>query len=300
MPQRLMNTKEVARYLGINEKKIYTLVTGKGLPATKITGKWIFFKDLVDDWLERSMGGEGRIPLESRGLLMITGSDDILFTRLTTLVRKQTGDVFPFFCKTGSTGGMFVLKDGRAHMAGSHLLDEGSNDYNIPFIDSHLGDCHLVTVNFAAREQGILVKRGNPLKIRAIEDIARKGCRLVNRQPGSGTRALLDLRLKKAGIPHKSVRGYGDEVTTHLDVGLAVLKGKAGCGLAIKAVANMLGLEFIPLVKERFDLVVLKSHYFSREVVSFLDILQSDRFRKMARALGGYDTRLSGKILYDS
>ena len=299
MSKRIMNTKELSAYLGINEKKIYTLITEKKLPATKITGKWIFLKDMVDDWLERSSGEKPYIK-ESKDVLMITGSDDILFNRLITIMRKQFPKIFPFFCKTGSLKGLFVLKDGKAHMAGSHLLDEESKEYNLPFIDSYLKEYHIVTVNFAKREQGILIKKGNPKKIKSFEDIARNDIRCINRQKGSGTRKLLDVFIKKFGISSKSIDGYNKEVTTHLEVGLNVLNNEVDFGLGIKAAAKMLDIDFIPLVKERFDIIIFKELFFSQQVQKFLGILRSPQFKKIAKGLRGYDTRDSGKIIYDS
>lgn len=295
-----MNTRELSKYIGINEKKIYTLITEKKLPATKITGKWLFFKDMVDDWLEKSVGRKIILAKVSKGILMITGSDDILFNKLTNEMRKKTTDIFTFFCKTGSLRGLSVLKDGKAHMTGSHLLDEESNEYNLPFIDACLEDYRTVTINFAKREQGIIVKKKNPKKIKTIEDISRKEVKFINRQKGSGTRNLLDLSLKKLGMSPLHINGYKKEVTTHLEVGLSVLNDSADCGIGIKAVANMLELGFIPLVKERFDIIILKESFFSKGVQIFLDILKSTHFKKLARKLGGYDTRDSGKVIHSN
>ena len=300
MKTRKMNTREVSEYLGVNEKKIYSLISEKQLPATKITGKWIFFKDLVDAWLERSMEtGEGFKP-ESSGLLLMTGSDDILFGHLLSILKKERKDLFPFFCKTGSLKGLNLLKEGKAQLACMHAFDEASNEYNLPFIDSHLQKERFVTVNFAKREQGLIVRKGNPRRIFTIVDIGGKGFRLINRQPGSGTRILLDMLLKKHGIPAGSIPGYEKEATTHLEIGLAVLGGEADCGIGIRTVANILDLDFIPLRKERFDIVIRKDSFFSREMSVFLEMVGSIRFKNRAAEFGGYDTGLSGKILYRS
>ena len=299
MSNRIMNTKELSRYLGINEKKIYSLITEKKLPATKITGKWIFFKDMVDEWLEVSAGKKKHLR-ELENILMITGSDDILFNQLLNIMKKQMPDIFPFICKTGSLKGLSVLKEGKAHMSGAHLLDEDSNEYNLPFIDLYLGDYHTVTVNFVEREQGLIVRKGNTKKIKTIEDISRKKIRFINRQKGSGTRKLLDLSLKNLEISPLLIKGYKNEVTTHLEVGLSVLNNKNDCGIGIRAVSNMLGLGFIPLTKERFDIIILKELFFSKRIQMFLEILRSNQFKRIAKKFGGYNTANSGKIIYNT
>jgi len=292
-----MNTEQVSKYLGINEKKVYKLITEKKLPATKITGKWTFLKDMVDRWLEGDIDMDVFLR-QQKGVLLITGSDDMLFSQITNILNKYSTDIFPFFCKTGSLKGLDVMKQGKAHIAGTHLLDEDSREYNIPFIDSYLEDRHIVTMNFASREQGLIVKKNNPKHIIKLEDIARRGIRFINRQKGSGTRNLLDLSLKKLGISSLSVNGYKKEVTTHLEVGLHILNNSADCGIGIKSVSNMLGLGFVPLSKERFDIVILKEVFFSNSLQNFIEILRSAKFKRIASALGGYDTKTSGKVIY--
>ncbi len=299
MKKRIMNTRELSAYLGINEKKVYTLITEKKLPATKITGKWIFLKEMVDAWLEQSV--EGRTALSwSEDVMLMTGSDDLLFSELGSMLHKQDKRLIPFYGKTGSLGGLAVLKKGNAHISAAHLLDEESGEYNVPFIDSHLGGCHVVMVHFAIREQGIFVKKGNPKHIESVETIAKKRVACINRQKGSGTRKLFDMILKKAGIPQNSIKGYGKEVTTHLEIGLAVLRGNADCGIGIKAITSILGLDFIPLQKEHFDILLPKEFFFLPQVQLMLEILRSKQFGAQAQLLGGYDTVHAGKVIYDS
>jgi putative molybdopterin biosynthesis protein len=299
MKNRMMNTKELAEYLRINEKKVYALIIEKKLPATKITGKWIFLKELVDSWLEQSISG-GTARSLSKDIMLITGSDDPLFSELGTMLHAQDTRVIPFYGKTGSLGGLSVLKGGNAHVSAAHLLDEASGEYNLPFIDAHLEDCRIAMVRFAIREQGILAARGNPKNIQSIRGFARKEVTCINRQEGSGTRKLFDMMLKQSGIKHQVIRGYGREVTTHLEVGLAILNGSADCGIGIKAIANALGIVFIPIKREHFDIIVPKEFFFLPQVQLMLEILKSRQFRNRARLLGGYDTAHSGMIIYDS
>jgi excisionase family DNA binding protein len=299
MKKRIMNTRELSAYLGINEKKVYALITSQKLPATKITGKWIFLKELVDSWLESSIAGRTAHTI-SKNVMLMTGSDDLLFAELGSMLHEQNSELISFYGKLGSMGGLALLKDGDAHISAAHLLDEESGEYNMPFVDSHLADRHVAMVRCAIRNQGMVVQRHNPKHIKSIADLARKGVTCVNRQKGSGTRKLFDMMLKQAGIKRGSIRGYRKENTTHLEVGLAVLRGKADCGIAIQAIACMLGLGFIPLQKEHFDIIVPKEFFFLPQVQLMLEILKSKQFRNRAHMLGGYDTAQAGMLIYDS
>ena len=155
-----------------------------------------------------------------------------------------------------------------------------------------------VLVNFARRQQGLLVRRDNPLSIFSVADLGKPGLRLVNRSLGTGTRLLLDRELDKAGLRGDRITGYDHEVGRHMDVGLEILAGRADVGPAIEAVAGALDLGFVPLRWERFDLLVSREVFFEEPIQSFFGLLQSDPFRAMARALPGYDVSQAGKIVF--
>ncbi|MEK6725191.1 MAG: helix-turn-helix transcriptional regulator [Deltaproteobacteria bacterium] len=293
-----MNTRELAKYLGINEKKVYSLIEEKGLPGTKVTGKWGFIKELVDIWLENSTENYPSVLHRLKGFLMVAGSNDPLLEFALDEVARGDKGFFPFFCNTGSTEGLLMLKEKKVHIAASHLLDQETGEYNICQAASGLSEHKLVVINFAYRKQGLMVKKGNPKKIMGIEDLAKKGTRFANRQKGAGTRVLMDSLLKKAMIPISAVSGYDNEVSTHLDVALRVLRNEADAGAGIMATANLLGLGFIPLKEERFDLLVPREYFFAEEVAALMDIIRSERFSKEAARFGGYDTRDSGKVIY--
>lgn len=295
---KYMDTKELSRYLGINEKKVYKLVAEKRLPATKITGKWIFLKDLVDIWIEDSIENYPKALERLKGILMITGSNDPLLELIINEVKRTSHNLLPYLLHTGSLKGLLVLKEDKAHISSSHLLDKESGEYNLSFISSYLPDSKIVVVNFAHREQGLIVKSDNPLKIKGIEDLSRPKIKFINRNKGSGTRILLDIYLKEFNISVSKIKGYGTEVTTHFEVGLRVLKGLADVGMGIRAVANILGLGFIPLRKERLDLLIPKNYFFFPEIQTLLEILKSYQFKRKAGEFGGYDTKDSGRIIY--
>lgn len=291
-----MNTSELAKYLGINEKKVYSLIEEKGLPATKVTGKWAFFKELVDNWLENSVENHPSVLHKLKGFLMVAGSNDPLLD--FTLGEMAHSGIFPFFCNTGSTDGLSMLRDRKIHIAGSHILDEEEGEYNIPMVASHFAEFRTVVVNFAYRQQGLILKSGNPLKIKRVEDLVKPKVRYINRQKGSGTRVLIDSYLNKARIDSSKINGYETEVSTHLDVGLRILRGEVDAGAGIRATAHLLGLDFIPLKEERFDLLVPRDYFFLDEVQRLLEILKSGQFRNESARFSGYDTRDSGKVIY--
>lgn len=295
-----MNTRELSRYLGINEKKIYSLIAKKKLPATKITGKWGFFKELVDVWLENSIENHPPILRRQKGLLLVAGSNDPLLSFILNEMERAEDPLFPFLCTTGSLAGLSMLQTRRVHISGSHLLDSAKGEYNIPFLASHVPDFSVLAINFAYRQQGLIIRPDNPLKVKGVEDLTRTDIRFINRQKGSGTHLLVEEHLKRLGLDPSKVEGYETEVSTHLEVGISILRGEADVGVGIKAIAEMLGLGFIPLQEERFDLLIPKDYFLFEEVQQFLDTLKSNQFKGMAASLGGYDTRDSGKIIYAS
>jgi molybdate-binding protein len=153
-------------------------------------------------------------------------------------------------------------------------------------------------VNFCRREQGLLVQKGNPKKIQAVSDLGQPDMAIVNRALGTGTRLLLDHELEKAGIRGETIPGYTKEVPRHLDVGLEVLSGRADAGPGIRAVADILGIDFVSLRWERYDLMVAKERFFDEGVQRFLGLLHEKEFRNMAESSTGYDLSLSGKMVF--
>lgn len=299
---QMLTTKEVARFLNINEKMVYSLVSEKGLPAAKVTGKWLFPKHLVEQWIEANTLNypDTRTPLPPYpGLLILAGSNDPLLEKTLFLFNRTQTAHMAVFGNVGSMGGLQALRQNRCHMAASHLLQDDETDYNFDFASRELSNMPAI-LNFCRREQGILLRKGNPKKIRSVSDLGRPEIRIVNRSPGTGTRLLLDRELSKAGIPVKTVKGYDHEIQGHIPVGLEILSGNADAGPGIRAVAAMLDLDFIPLRWERFDLMIAKDRFFDEGVQLLLGFLHEDAFRQAAAALSGYDLSLTGKMVYPS
>ncbi len=297
----LLNTREIAEFLGINEKMVYTLVSEKGLPASKVTGKWLFPRHLVEQWLENQTVNypepPGPLP-PYHGILIIIGSNDILLDRFISLFNRLHKNHVAVFGNVGSMGGLKALGRDLCHVASSHLLQEDEQEYNFDFAREELKGKSPVLVNFCRREQGLLVAKGNPKKISGIPELGQDGVKIANRPEGTGTRLLIDRELEKAGLKETDIEGYDQEFRSHLDVAMEVLSGRADAAPAIKPVAGLLGLDFIPVRWERYDLLISKEHFFEEGVQLFFGLLHEPQFREIAEKLEGYDLSLCGKMVF--
>jgi putative molybdopterin biosynthesis protein len=291
----LMNTREVARYLGINDKKVYFLAKAGKIPCTRVTGKWTFPKKLIDRWIEESAAGlvESKSKTEERKFLLAAGSDDPSLGILHDLYETETQTSSFFMTTVGSSRGLAAIRSGVADFATAHLLEPARTGTT----DQELLPSSTVVVELFHRELGLLVAAGNPKNIKSLRDLARPNRRIINRQPGSGTRIYLDQELSRFRLNGKKISGYDSIVSTHLEVGLRVLRGAADVGLATRTTAQLLGLDFIPLTRERFDMLVPKDRFFTRGIQMLLGIVGSREFRERVDSLGGYDVTESGRII---
>jgi putative molybdopterin biosynthesis protein len=302
MPGEMMSTKEVAEYLGVHEKQVYALIKSKRIPSTRITGKWIFPKGMIDEWIEsNARKGLGQAREKSKhieGALLASGSNDPILDMVHTYMKESYPEFYIFAANTGSTEGLKALNKGYTDIAWSHLLEPKTGEYNIPFMPTYLPDIQPVVVNLFYRDLGFIVAPKNPLGIKEFQDLDRKEVHLINRQKGSGTRVLLDHHLKRLRISSSKIRGYDKEAYTHFEVGLSILSKEADVGIATIAVSKLLGLSFIPITQERFDMIVGKSTFFEKGIQAFIEVLNSTGFRNKVAKLGNYDFKSSGKILY--
>jgi len=194
-------------------------------------------------------------------------------------------------------GGLMAIKRGVCHLAGSHLLDTEDGSYNISYIKRYIPEVNVKLVNLVIRDQGLIIQPGNPKGIKGIEDLGRNDISFINRQGGSGTRILLDYKLKQLDIDPSTIKGYEDEEFTHMSVAVAVLSGTADVGLGIYAAAKALNLDFIPVVTEQYDLVIPEIHFESENIQILLEIINTANFKKPVEALGGYSTEKTGEII---
>ncbi len=207
----------------------------------------------------------------------------------------QTAGIELVLAHRNSSQALSLLKEGCVHIAGTHLTDEASGESNLPEIGRLFPKNSVAVIAFAVWEEGILTARGNPKNIRGIEDFSRRDVSIVNRERGAGSRVLLDSRLKRMRIAARTVRGYDDLAPGHLPAAWKVQSGAVDCCLATGAAARALGLNFIPLVRERYDLVIRKQHLDLPRIQNLFDTLSRSHFRRELEGLGGYDTRVAGQ-----
>jgi excisionase family DNA binding protein len=296
----LMNTREAAQYLGINEKKIYGLISDKGLPASKVTGKWLFQHHLLDRWLEHHTQNYPPIeasPESYTNLLIVTGSNDLLLDQLLELFSRRHQLPLPVFSNLGSMGGIRALKENLCHLCSAHLLEPEGEEYNFAYVEEEFGES-VVVVNFCKRLQAVLVAPGNPQGVNELADLASGRLRIANRKEGTGTRLLLDREIERQGMSGEQIPGYDTAFGRHLDVGLEVLAGRVDAGLAIAAVGEMLGLDHVPILWERYDFIVRKDIFFSRGVQMLMALLRDQEFLSMSADFAGYDLSTSGQVVF--
>jgi putative molybdopterin biosynthesis protein len=229
--------------------------------------------------------------------IVIVGSHDNSLDVLADQLRAGDGALTLSSSHVGSMGGLMAIKRGVCHLAGSHLLDAQTGEYNLTYIKRYLADTPVQLVNLVMREQGLIVPKGNPKGIRGIEDLSRDDIVFINRQGGSGTRILLDYRLGQIGLSPDEINGYTTEEFTHMNVAVSVLSGMADTGLGIFAAANALSLDFVPVVTEQYDLVIPLTHLESNNIRTLLDTINTTTFRQRVEALGGYSTEKTGMII---
>lgn len=235
---------------------------------------------------------------EVEGNIVAIGSHDNTLDILADLLRREDPRFFLTSGNVGSLGGISALAKGQAHLAGSHLLDPETGVYNRTYIDRYLKDVPLRVISLVRRAQGLMVKPGNPKGIKTLADLTRDGVRFINRQAGSGTRVLLDHHLDTEELDPDAIQGYEEEEFTHMTTAAAVLSGRADAGLGILAAARALGLDFVPLVEEEYQLIIPEVHFQSEAVRSLLTVIRSDRFAEIVTSLGGYSLVGCGEIAY--
>ena len=241
-----------------------------------------------------------RRPEEVAKTTVVVGSHDITVDLLANHLRILMPDRSLSSAHVGSLGGLLALRRGEAHMAGMHMFDEATGEYNIPYIKKMLAGLPVVVVNLSYREQGLMVAKGNPKGIREIADLTRSDVTFINRQRGAGTRLLLDYYLHKLGLQPEQINGYDREEFTHMNVAAAVSGGAADTGLGILAAARALDLDFVPVAQERYDLVIPEAFWDTEYINSVLAVLNREEFRQDVLRLGGYDLSAIGTVIYRS
>jgi molybdate-binding protein/DNA-binding transcriptional regulator YhcF (GntR family) len=231
-------------------------------------------------------------------LTRFAGSHDLALETLWAHARQVHPETHFEVRYVGSLDGLLAVMHGEAALTGVHLLDEESGEYNLPILRRLFVGQRICVVTLVERQQGFIVPRGNPKSLLAFADLARPGLRIINRQAGSGTRALLDHHLHRLALPFDAISGYEREVNTHLAVAEAVARGEADVGVGVLAAARALNLGFVPLAHERYDLVLLARDRTLPPLNWLLDLVKGAEFRGVAAHLGGYDTRSTGQEIF--
>ncbi|HJS32896.1 MAG TPA: helix-turn-helix transcriptional regulator [Alphaproteobacteria bacterium] len=291
----MMNTREVAEYLRIKERKVYDLVRAKQIPCSRVTGKWLFPRALIDLWVahntEYGPAGAALRPAPR----VVAGSHDPL---LDWAVRESKCGMA--LLTGGSLDGLRRLAAGEAMVAGMHVLDPDSGEYNVPVAREALAGRDVVLIEWARREQGLLTAPGNPLGIGGVADLRAHNARVISRQHEAGSQILLIHLLAETGVDSADLRWLPQPSLSESDLALAVLEGKADAGLAVRAVAQQFRLHFVPLHSERFDLAMRRRDYFEAPVQSLLEFARGPAFAERAVELGGYDITRLGRVVWSS
>jgi len=295
--REFMTTREVAAYLRIKERRVYELVRQRAIPCTRVTGKWLFPRALIDLWLAENADGEAAARPVPPGA--IAGSHDPL---LDWAVRACPCGLA--LLPGGSLDGIRRFAAGEAVAAGLHLLDAESGDYNVPALGASLAGPTLtragvVLVEWARRRQGLVVAAGNPHGIQSLRDLAGEGLRVIPRQQEAGSHLLFAHLLEREGLAAGDLAIVDETAHTETDLGLAILEGHADAGLAIEAVAHTLKLGFVPLARERYDLLLRRRDYFEPPLQALFALTRTAGFRDRAARLGGYDISGLGTVRYN-
>jgi excisionase family DNA binding protein len=290
MSRDMMNTREVADYLRIKERKVYDLVRERKIPCSRVTGKWLFPKAQVDAWVAQA--SDGAEPVAAGAVL--AGSHDPL---LEWAVRESRCGLA--IRAGGSRDGLALLAAGGAMLAAIHLIeDDGS--YNVASVNSAMPARDFVVLEWARREQGVIVPPGNPHAVAGLPDLRARKLRLMPRQEEAGSQALLLHLLARAGMKAADIRQTSSAAMNETDLAHAIAGGKADAGIGIRSVAQQFKLGFVPLHTERFDLVVRRRDYFEAPVQKLLAFARTADFASRAADLGGYDIGGLGSVIVNA
>lgn len=303
MPGDLLTSREVASYLGVHEKHVYRLLRQGRLPGTRVTGRWVFSRRLVREWIEarsretvRGRTAAGTDEQSPPHHVVIVGSDDLLLQILQREFNRRHPSLLATSATMNSATGIDAVKSGRAHLAGIHLLDPSSGDYNRPYVAKAFEGKRALLMTLAHRQEGLILPRGNPRRIERLADVVRLRLRIATREVGSGVRVLQDhlLRLEKLG--RRKLAGGEFELATHLEVATAVSEGRVDAGIGVLAAARNLGLDFVPLTWERYDLLTTDEGFYRRPVQVLFEMIKSDGWRQLVGTVPGYDAKATGLL----
>lgn len=295
--------EEVAQLLRISKLTVYDLIKKGELSAYRVGRQMRVDKQDLDLYKSKSKTGSSSPPLREvkgseKNQIIISGQD-IVLDMLSKYLEKQTNQT-PLRLYDGSLNSLISMYKGECDVVSVHLFDGDTGEYNLPYVKRILVSQPFILINLVCRTAGIYVQRGNPYNITTWKDLANPNITIVNREQGSGARVLLDEQLRIHHISPTSVKGYDKELTSHLSVASAVASEEADVGIGIENVAKMVNVEFIPLIEEHYDLVVLKTNENDELASTIKDAISSSEFKAQLKQLKGYDLKLTGHIKYET
>jgi putative molybdopterin biosynthesis protein len=291
----LLNTREVAAYLRIKERKVYDLVAARLIPCTRVTGKWLFPRTLIDLWILHNTEFHAEFETTPAPPQVVAGSHDPL---LEWAIRESGCGLALFF--DGSLAGLERLLARQALVCGLHVFEPATANYNVGLIRQTLPGFAVVALEWAWRQQGLIVAVGNPLGIADLNALCTRQVRFIDRQPGAGSHLLLEHLLATQNLSLADIAVNLPPARNETEVAQAVFAGKADVGFGIAAVARQFQLDFVPLHRERYDLVIGRRDYFEPSFQELLSFARSARFAEQAAELQGYDISGFGRIVYNA
>lgn len=290
----LMTTREVADYLRIKERKVYALVQARQIPCSRVTGKWLFARAMIDLWVLRNTESPAGT-VRPQAPRVITGSHDPL---LEWAARESGSELAILF--DGSLDGVSRMLGRQACACGVHVIDPEDSSYNVHLVDHDVAFAEAVLLQWAWRDQGLIVAAGNPLGLHSIADVVERGVRVIDRQDSAGSHLLLAYLLAALGTRPDKLNRIKPPARNESDAALAVADGTADAALGIAAVARQYRLNFVHLHRERYDLLLNRRDYFEPPLQALFDFTRTPEFAEKARSLGGYDIGELGRVIHNA
>lgn len=298
--------EEVSQLLKISKLTVYDLIKKGDLVAYRVGRQMRVDQQELERYKSKNRTGitheenfsSGEFKESNKKQVVISGQD-IVLDILSKHIEKHTS-LTSLRSYNGSLNSLISMYNGECDVVSVHLYDGETGEYNLPYVKRVLVSHPFILINLVCRTAGIYVKQGNPLNIKGWKDLAQSNITIVNREKGSGARVLLDEQLKINDISPNSLKGYNNELTSHFSVASAVASGQADAGVGIENVAKMVNVEFIPLIKEQYDLVILKTKENEELQKVIIESVRSSEFLSQLEQLNGYDFSYTGKILYES
>ncbi|RKD25019.1 hypothetical protein BEP19_04105 [Ammoniphilus oxalaticus] len=312
-------TEELAQILKVSKLTVYDLIKKGELPSYRVGRQMRVDARDLEAYIEaaktvkkiKTVGPSvttaaaptsqpTRQGVPSTARQLIISGQDISLDILANHLEKQSGSFRPLRSYVGSLNSLIAMYLGEADIVSTHLFDGDTGEYNVPYVKRILVGHSYTVVNLLSRWAGFYVKQGNPKNIQTWSDLTKANARIVNREKGSGVRILLDEKLRIEGISPDRIKGYDMEETNHVGVATRIANDHADVGIGIEKTAQMVGIDFIPMIEERYDLVILKTAENQPFIRALLEVIRSDAFQQEINALGGYNLSQTGKIIYET